>query len=332
MYHLPKIDTLIFLGGGTLLLKICNWCVEKKINIKVITSPRHANDKLISNCSLFELLEKKSIKSLVTDKIKIEEISSFVGEEKRTCFISIAAPWLFTQEHIEQVFSGRLLNVHGTRLPQGRGGAPISWQIMMGSKLGFCQLHKVTPELDEGDIIVSEEFLYSHRAYKPKHFISEYEQRNVKFLQNFILEVTSKEMSYQTFKQPSYLSTYYPRLDSQKNSWIDWGDTVESLFRFICAFDDPYPGAQTFLNGVKIKVKTVQVDYSDPSFHSYQNGLIYRKTDKWVCVCANGGSLIVSEILDQYGKNIISRIKLGDRLSTPRNLLDERLARFYFRP
>ena len=38
----PKIDSVVLLGGGQLLLEIIDELIKYQLNIKVITSPRHA--------------------------------------------------------------------------------------------------------------------------------------------------------------------------------------------------------------------------------------------------------------------------------------------------
>ena len=50
--------------------------------------------------------------------------------------------------------------------------------------------------------------------------------------------------------------------------------------RFICAFDEPYVGASTNLNGDIVRIKSVCLSQQDGFFHHFQSGLIYRKTKK----------------------------------------------------
>ena len=73
-------------------------------------------------------------------------------------------------------------------------------------------------------------------------------------------------------------------------------------------------------------------DFSDQSFHKFQSGLIYRKNSSWLMVAADGGSLIIQEVLDENGKNIIKDIRIGDRFVTPSKFLETRLGRVVYTP
>ena len=91
-------------------------------------------------------------------------------------------------------------------------------------------------------------------------------------------------------------------------------------------------GAKTFLNDQQVIIKDVCVDYSDPQFHDYQSGIVFRKNTNWISVCAIGGTLIVQSIKDQCGSDLSRRINVGDRLFTPQRFLEERAKRTVYTP
>ena len=103
--------------------------------------------------------------------------------------MSIGAAWIFKDYVIKDLFKKKLYNMHGTRLPQNRGGGGFSWQIMMGNRLGFCQLHLVDKGVDTGDIIKTEEFLYPPSCRIPKDYINLYREKNMHFITSFIKEI-----------------------------------------------------------------------------------------------------------------------------------------------
>ena len=104
------------------------------------------------------------------------------------------------------------------------------------------------------------------------------------------------------------------------------------LEKFICAFDEPYAGAKCLWKGITVTIKKVCVDFSDQNFHPYQVGIVYRKNKNWLCVCANGGSLIIEKINDKNGLSILKDIKEGDRLITNTNAIQSRLNRVIYTP
>ena len=246
--------------------------------------------------------------------------------------LSLGAAWIFKKKIINEIFKNKIFNLHGTRLPQNRGGGGFSWQIMMGNRLGFCQLHLVDSGVDTGNLVRTEEFIYPANCRIPDDYEKLYLKKNFKFVINFIKELRQKGIDIETTKQSEYFSSYWPRLSTSDNGWINWSESIISLERFICAFDKPYEGCKTFLNSNKVFIRSVMSDFGDQSFHTFQSGIIYRKNSSWLMVAADGGSLIIQEVLDESGKNIMKDIQIGDRFVTPSKFLETRLERIVYTP
>jgi methionyl-tRNA formyltransferase len=326
------IERVVLLGGGHLLLALARWCQSEGAPISVVTAPRHAAEIIEYGNSLDEILSSENIPLFVADDIASKEVSEFLGDLSKAFCLSLGAAWIFNDEVINSQFYGRLFNLHGTRLPQNRGGGGSSWQIMMGNRFGFCQLHLVDGGVDTGSIVKTEEFLYPPSCRIPKEYDDVHFKRNFNFVTDFIEQLRQGGVDIETIRQTEYFSSYFPRLNTNDHGWINWTDGVMELERFICAFDDPYEGAKCFWDDQVVYVKKVCVDFSDQSFHSYQSGIVYRNNGKWLCVCAVGGSLIIEEVLDSDGKNLIQKIKVGDRLITKTETLNERLGRVVYTP
>jgi methionyl-tRNA formyltransferase len=52
--------------------------------------------------------------------------------------------------------AGRIINLHPSLLPVGRGADPIAWSILDGEKQGVS-IHEISPEIDKGKIIFQNE-------------------------------------------------------------------------------------------------------------------------------------------------------------------------------
>ena len=89
---------------------------------------------------------------------------------------------------------------------------------------------------------------------------------NLCFYIDFIEEIRTKGVSIETYKQIEYLSTYWPRLNTSIQGWINFDDTLDNIEKFICAFDDPYEGAKCFLNDEIVYIKKVSADFSSADF------------------------------------------------------------------
>jgi methionyl-tRNA formyltransferase len=329
---IKSIERIVLLGGGNLLLSLVNRCKSEGTPISVVTSPRHAQEHVGNRFTLTEELDRLSVPYLVTSDIDSKESKEFLDDVSDAFCLSLGAAWIFKKEIITELFKDKLFNLHGTRLPQNRGGGGFSWQIMMGNRLGFCQLHLVDSGVDTGDLVRTKEFLYPAYCRTPLDYEKVYLEKNIDFVTDLIEEIRQRGIEISTTKQSEYFSSYWPRLNTSENGWIEWSDNIDSLERFICSFDQPYEGCKTFINGQKVFIKSVMSDFGDQFFHKFQSGIIYRKSSSWLMVAAVGGSLIVQEVLDESGKNIIQDIRVGDRFVTPSTYLEARGGRVTYTP
>lgn len=330
---LGPYKNVVFLGGGTLLRKMAAWSAKNEFRTSVVTSPRHIKEK-DAGVSLGDFLEKEGIPYIVAEKIDTKSVLDFIPDPayQDTFYLSLGAAWIFKKDFVDRAFGGRLLNAHGTRLPQNRGGGGFSWQIMMGNRFGFCVLHFVDGGVDTGEIVDFEEFLYPHHCRIPADFEAVYIQRNFNFITRFLLDRKEKAKAVMPRGQAEYFSTYWPRLNTDLNGWIDWRLQAHELERFICAFDEPYGGARTLLNGSDVRLKSVSLNFQDGYFHPYQAGLIYRKSRDWICICAKGAGLVVERVIDEFGRNILQDLRVGDRFHTPQEYLEKAKIRTVYTP
>lgn len=327
------IDRLVLLGGGDLLARLVSWALSEGLPVAVVTSPRHADETVGGgDKSLRSFLEDNGVRHIVADSINDQGVAGFLGDATQAFCLSLGAAWIFKKDTIQDLFDDQLFNLHGARLPQNRGAGGFSWQIMMGSRFGYCLLHLVDGGIDTGSIVRFEEFLYPAACRVPADFQEEYNARNHQFLTRFLSEIRRETVDLDRLSQPEYLSTYWPRLNTEINGWIDWRDTLTDLERFVCAFDDPYEGAKTFLADKQVFLKGAFQDGAEGGFHSFQNGMVFRVNPNWICVCAGGGTLVVERVEDADGNSILDRIKPGDRFHTPVDKLEQRTSRAVFTP
>ena len=317
------INKYILFGGGDLLLKVALLLKEKNYEVCIVTSERHFNENLLlaDDNNLGEVLIKNSLKHVVSKNVSIDtSVRNLISED--TIGLSFGAAWIFKEDFID-LFDGKLLNLHGSRLPQDRGGGGFSWRIMRGDKVGVSLIHQILPGIDTGDIIDYENYLFSTKCRIPIDYCKESFFKYFDFMKTFFKRVENQEEFICT-GQPEYLSKYWPRLNTDIHGYINWSFNVNDTERFICAFDDPYGGAITFCNDEEVRLKKVFPN-NDGVYHPFQSGIIYRKIKEIIFVVANNGSLVINDVLNKNGENIISTMMVGDRFYTPQIKLDKAL-------
>lgn len=328
----PKCSRLVLLGGGPLIIKLIDRYGPLGLDVVCITSPRQSEVFVEQEMLFKDALHKSGIRYLITESISDDAVRDFLENNSNSLCISLGAAWIFRKNIVDALFHSRLLNLHGTRLPEDRGGGGFSWQVLSKNHFGNCALHIVDSGIDTGPIIAHKEFLYPATCRIPRDYIQVYQQQNMEFLCEFIDGLLQEQKTVNFLSQPEYLSTYWPRLATNVNGWINWDWASSEIERFICAFDKPHPGAKTTLNGEVVSLMDVMLTHQDASRHPFQSGLVYRVGSSWICVASRNGSLIVQTVNNEKGENIVDRIRIGDRFFTSITELENAKNRVHYGP
>ncbi|MDD2655124.1 MAG: formyltransferase family protein [Candidatus ainarchaeum sp.] len=318
-----KINNYILMGQGEVLFRLAKMVKQRGHGLLVVISPRDRGDKVPVDGgfrSLEDLLKSESIEFMVSQDINNEAALKF-RITKNTLGISSGAAWLFKGAFIK-LFEGRLINLHGTRLPQDRGGGGFSWRILRGERVGYSIVHRIDEGVDTGSILKCREYVYPHSCRVPADYQKYSASKYIEMLEEFLGEV-EKEKDFQEASQQEYFSAYWPRLATDIHGYINWGWKLEDIDRFICAFDDPYKGAATFINGTKARLKKSGTWVNDGPFHPFQKGMVYRISGGNVFVATESGTLILGSVEDDNGASMIQKIKVGDRFYTPAEHLEK---------
>ncbi|MBT7555523.1 hypothetical protein HN615_01190 [Candidatus Woesearchaeota archaeon] len=321
-----KINRILLFGGSQCLVELSKYFIASdSCDLYVYTSDRQLKDIIYGNsatlktaleynnidyCTCTDINNEESLKSLITDS---------------TLGIGLGEDWIFTQDTIG-LFDGRLLDLMGVRLPQYRGGAHYTWQILRGNKIGACNLQVVNSDtvqgvFDSGEIIKSKEYFFPASARTPSDYFEHAVIEEVSFIKSFIDEVNSGfDFKFTTLQEG--FSQYYPRLNTIKNAFIDWSWSADNIDKFICAFDDPYAGASTFLDEERVFLKKCYSESNEGGFHPFQSGMIYKINNNAIFIATITGTIVVKEVLDLRGKNIMTSIRNGSRFYTPNKELE----------
>jgi methionyl-tRNA formyltransferase len=175
---------------------------------------------------------------------------------------------------------------------------------------------------DSGKIVKTQEYLFPPTVRIPQDYFDHAVEQELMFLESFLEEVRADKDFSLTDVQENF-SIYFPRLFTLEHGYIDWEWSGRDIELFICAFDDPYPGASTFLNGNKVFLKDCYLEFNDGPFHPFQSGLVYKKDHNALFTAAREGTLIIKKIFLEDGTSAFDHIKTGDRLYTPGKYLEE---------
>lgn len=323
--QLGTINRFYLMGGGSTLFEFAKVLVGREYEVFVFTSRRHGDELIANNSTLCDCLDQLNIpcfipKDVNTDAGFLDNITA------KTLGVGFGEVWTFDRETIDR-FNGKLFDFMGIRLPQYRGGAHYSWQIMRRNRIGACNLQVINEDMvqgvfDSGEIIKSKEYFFPESAKTPQDYFDAAVEEEVSFLIDFVNEL-EKGRSFRLSAVPEQFSIYFPRLNTIKNGWIDWSWNTEDIASFINAFDDPYPGASTYLDGQWVRLKNVRVEYNDGPFHPFQAGLAYKINDTGIYAASRNGTIIIGSVVNEKSDEIKEKITTGQRFFTPHDQIEK---------
>lgn len=324
-----KIDHLILLGGSRCTAELALYLRDQAgLRFEVFTAPRQLEDIIYNDGQTFEQFFKKHelplsvSENINTDTFFLESITS------STLAIGLGEAWSFDKEVINS-FDGKLIDLMGIRLPQYRGGAHYSWQILRGTRIGACNLQIINEDMiqgvfDSGRIVKFREYLFPSSARIPDDYFECAVKEEIAFIKEFINEV-AEGRDFDDFSLQENFSVYFPRLHTLKNAFLDWNWSTTDIEKMICAFDSPYAGVSTSINGQLVRLKGARAETNDGPFHPFQCGLIYKIYNKTIYVASLQGSILISEVNDENGVSVLGTLRTGDRFHTPTEWIEKGL-------
>ena len=164
---------------------------------------------------------------------------------------------------LSQIVSERILAVpslycvgfHPTKLPRGRGRAPLAWMILDQASYGSASFFVLQRGVDDGAILAQCDFQVT-------------EDDDVQSLIDKTLNAMDRalerllhgllEGNIEPVAQCDQDASYYGRR-SPEDGVIDWSKSAEEISRLVRATADPYPGAYSFIEDRKIVLQKVTV-------------------------------------------------------------------------
>ena len=302
-----KFKNIFFLGAHDNFNELIK--INNNLGLKtfIISSTSQVREKKLDK-SKIKILDKLDDKFFlfVKKNVNVEE----------TIFVSLGGRWIYNKKIINFCKNG-IFNFHRSRLPFDAGGGGFSWRIMNNDRIDNQLVHKITEIIDVGPILMSDAEVIPAQCILPDQIEKFSLNRFYLFYKNFMKKMINDE-NLNVKHPPESIGSYYPRLSTNQNGWIDWSYDVYDLVNFINAFEDPYIGASTFYKSKRVFIKKVQVHGGEISTHPYLSGLITRVDKNWLIVSTNSGrSIIIEKVMINNDINIIKEIKVGERFFTP---------------
>ncbi len=184
------------------------------------------------------------------------------------------APDIFFIVGLSQLAKDELLSIphlgcvgfHPTRLPEGRGRAPVSWMTLEG-RSGAATFFQMNAGADAGPILVQEPFAVAATDYAAD-VTAKLEAAIDLALDRWLPRLKRGEWS--PAPQAEDRATYYGKRNPE-DGLIDWNWPAAKIHALVRATSRPYPGAFTFVDNRKCVVWR-----AEPEFHLPYRGVVGR--------------------------------------------------------
>lgn len=314
-FEIKDLNQVVIIGACPNIDEILNINSKLKIKTLIVTSPNQKNqfDKKIK-INIFKALDNK-FENFINQNCQIN----------RTLFLSVSSMFVFKKKQIK-FFKNNLINYFPSRLPYDAGRGGFSWHIMREDRILNNTFHIIDEGINTGPIIFEDTKIFPNHCKIPIEYENfKWSEMNV-FYGTFLKQIISKKKFLIT-KQNNSTARYNPSLNTLKNGFIDWNINSYDLYNFINAFDDPFLGASTFLNQKgfgRLFIKKVHLHGGDTGNHPFFSGIISRHDNNWITVSTAGKHmLLIEEVLNLKGENILKKLKAGDRFVTPLKYIEE---------
>lgn len=177
-----------------------------------------------------------------------------------------------------------VINIHPTLLPMGRGQWPLPWVILKNLKKSGVTIHKVTEDLDAGDILLQKSFRVDE--FETLETLSAKSQI---LAQKLISQVLSKFDFYFKNAKPQRRGASVWSMPTVEERTLNWNKTGKEIMKVVRAF-----GKFDSFAIFDKKEWIIQDARVWKEKHSYQSGTVVHPMNKEVVIAIKDGFICLT--------------------------------------
>ncbi|MBI4212262.1 MAG: methionyl-tRNA formyltransferase [Deltaproteobacteria bacterium] len=242
---------IVFMGSAAFAVPSLLALLESNHDIvEVVTQPDKPAGRgmQVHACPVAEIARERGIPLFQPAKIRSSDIIQHFEKLHADLFVVVAYGKLLPQALLDLPPKG-CINVHASLLPKYRGAAPINWAVINGEHVTGVTTMYLSPEMDEGDIIMSistkvDECITAEDLY------TELSSQGAELLLKTV-EAIENDSAPRT-PQNQEDASYAPIL-TRENGHLDWKLSAQELYNRVRGLK-PWPGAFTFIDGKRLTI------------------------------------------------------------------------------
>ena len=265
------------------------------VNISSVIAPIDSKKDRKGNIIISEVSKialENNLKLLKPENINGEDFNKTLSDLKPDFLIVVAYGKILSKKTLS-IPKIMPINIHGSLLPILRGASPVEHALLNGFCMTGTTLQKMDYKLDEGDIILQEEFEIP-KNWQFYELYEEIKKSGVNLLKEFFSDVDKYILNMK--KQDDKKATYCKKIKKEDGK-LDFTKEALSLHNMTKAFVR-YPTAFCFYDNFMIKVFKSEYQKSD---NNSNFGKILKANNDGIFVSALNGIYIIKE-LQKEGK------------------------------
>ncbi len=246
---------LLYFGKGIRGIKCLEALVENGRRdeiIGVVTSPGMMDE-------MAQKAKEMGFQILQPEKVNGEKCIKEINSLNPDIFILAGYSSILKKKILSIPLMGAI-NLHGGKLPEYRGVAPINWQIINGEAMGGCAILFVDEGIDTGDIIAQE-----HYDITMEDTAATVLEKTLELFPSMLVNALDKieKGTVKRLTQDLIKGCYYTRRYPCDGK-IVWKEmTAVQVYNLVRALVKPYPGAFFLHQGKKIIVNRASLLQED---------------------------------------------------------------------
>lgn len=263
--------------------------------LALITRPSGKVGAVSDYTDLHPFCKQHNITTIDTVDVNCDETIQMIKE--------LDADYLFTLGW-SQIFSGGLINCfkkgiigsHPTKLPEGRGRAPVPWTILQNKKSSAVSFFFIDEGVDTGEIILQRGFSIPENCYANDLYSIIAKELGIGFVNIYNLLKSNSPLSI--IPQSSTEVTHTAKR-TKLDGVIDFNKNSKEIDLLIRAVSYPYPGAYSYYNYQRIYFHKCEMISVNDYFGL--NGQILQIEENRIRVKLKDGSIWLSEMRSEDG-------------------------------
>ena len=286
-----KIVVLAAAERGKRCLQSLLECTGNKDDITVFTFPEEPWEPTFVK-DIKEIAKTNGIGFFLTNKVHDSKYQDFWVDG---CDIIFVIGWRYIIPfEIYNLAKRGCYVFHDSYLPNYRGFGPTVWSIRNGESETGTSVFKVSEKMDEGPILFQKKIVIRSDDY-----ISDVMEKITKKNEILIQEVYQSLVDDKAvFTEQDHNKATYACKNIPDDFRIDWSNNTVDIINLIRSYSNPYPGAFTTLNGLKVSIFRAQIEKSQ-FYIGYIPGRVKSiNSDGTVTVfCGDGNALRLENIV-----------------------------------